>query len=255
MLALLAGAAAALAAIVAQRAPTLRWFADSSERAGRGPHNPARSVRVTVLKLGVLLVGLGAKVADSWPGLLSAYQLDAAALLEASARLIEALLFRAAAVLLALGAIELGVQQLARLRRLRMTRAEVKEEQRELLGDPQMLAERRARAARSMERLSPQLRAAAISQLSAAALLLTGDNRVVALRYAPGQDEVPIVWLKADGAHAIELVQRAYSLDLELATEPQLVDELSRLALLAPIPTAWHERVAQLLVRAKGAAS
>jgi flagellar biosynthesis protein FlhB len=258
----LAPAVAALCAVVAQRAPTLRWFSEVTDRGGERRGRPARSrltaTLFTALKLLVLAVGLGAKLYDSWPGLLSAYELDAAELLAACARVGVALFWRAALLLLALGVLELGAQQLARLRRLRMTRAQVQQEQRELFGDPHMLAERRARSsggaggAMTMERLAPQLRAAALAQLSAASLLLTGAGRVVALRYVPAQDSVPIVWLKAEGTHAVELLQRAYHLDIPLATDNPMVAELFQHELLTPIPMACYSRVAQLLAASVG---
>lgn len=246
---------AALAALVAQRAATLRWFVAApehrpAERPRAWGRRPLRAV-VAAVKAFALIIGLAAVVYDSWPGLLGAYERDAAELLELVLRVLGALALRAALILLVLAGCELGVQQLVRLRRLRMTRQQVQDEQRELSGDPRMLAERRARSASPLgasERMSAQLRAASIARLGGASLLITGSARVVALRYAPDQLAVPVVWLRAEGAHALEIVQRAYSLRLPIVSDEPLADVLARLEPPAPIPQAWHTRVASLLV-------
>jgi type III secretory pathway component EscU len=145
-------------------------------------------------------------------------------------------------VCLVLGGLELLVQHVARLRRLRMTRHALQAEQRELAGDPRMMSERRARV-----HLSPQLAASDLVQLSAAAVVITGTACVVALEYTP-ELGVPRVWLSAEGPQALELLSRAYSLQLPIFSDELLATALSRTPLRAAIPAEWHTRVAQLLV-------
>jgi flagellar biosynthetic protein FlhB len=243
---------AALACIFAQRAPTLQSSPDSGARA-RGRGRPSHGRMAQALLAGVKVVVLGASlvalVYDSLAGWLDTIGTSADQLLAISGRLLPALLVRAAWVCLLLAGFELTVQHIARMRRLRMTRQQLQDEQRELAGDPRLLAERRSRAHASdvPARLSPQLIAADLAQLGAAALLITGSACVVALEYS-SELGVPRVWLSAKGNHALELLSRAYSLDMPIVSDELLATALFRTPLKAPIPGAWHARVAQLLI-------
>jgi flagellar biosynthesis protein FlhB len=146
-------------------------------------------------------------------------------------------------VLLALGALELVLQQLERLRRLRMTRREVVEEQREQESNPRLHSERRARAAAVSGNTS----------LAGASIVLTGQGRVLALRYRPEHDAAPVLWCKAEGAHAVRLLAEAYALGLPLASDAVLTGDLYRLAPGQAIPAAAHSRIAKLWVEASRA--
>ena len=184
----------------------------------------------------------------------AAHERSAEGLWALSRRALSGLLLRAFWTLLLLGAFDLLAQQWVRLRRLRMTRREVQDEQRELSGDPLVMAERRARAlAAPTELLTPQLYAAKLAQLSAAALVLTGEGRAVALHYVPERMSVPVLWLKAEGAQAVELVARAYAVGVPLASDNLLADDLFRLEPMQPIPASVHARVAQLMAAGAGA--
>jgi type III secretion system FlhB-like substrate exporter len=250
--------AAALLLLLLQRAPSLRLLrSDADPRAPRR-RPPAYGLRlqaaVTTFKWSAMACALGALLWDSLPGLLSAHERTPDELLSLAGRVLQALCLRAVWVLLALGALDLLVQQSARLRRLRMTRRELLDEQRELVGDPFMLAERRARALQQPdELLTPQLYAAKLAQLSAASLVLTGDGRALALYYAPERATAPVLWLKAEGAQALELVARAYALGVPLASDSLLADDLFRLAPMQAIPGSAHARVAQLMAAEGGA--
>jgi|GEM_PF-6436189 len=244
-------ALAALACIVAQRAPTLQSSPDSSsaQEQGRGRPGHGRTTRawLTALKVLVLGASLLALVYDSAAGWLATTERSANDLLAISGRVLPAVLVRAAWVCLLLAGLELTVQYIARTRRLRMTHQQLHDEQRELVGNPRLLAERRSRACDVPARLSPQLIAADLAQLSAAALLITGTSCVVALEYTPERG-VPRVWLGAEGNHALELLSRAYNLDLPIVHDELLAASLFRTPLKASIPSEWHARVAQLLV-------
>jgi flagellar biosynthetic protein FlhB len=251
VLLLSAPALATLVLILAQRAPTLRSVPESADAGGRGrpAHGRVLHGLLTGLKALVLSASLFALVFDSLAGWRDTYTRSAAELLLISERVLPALLLRAAWVCVLLGGVELIVQQLVRLCRLRMTRRQQQDEQRELAGDPRLLSERRARAhsADLPARLSPQLAAAELAQLSAAAVLITGTACVVALEYSP-ELAVPRVWLSAQGPHALELLARAYSLELPIVSDDLLASALLRSPLKAAIPAEWHARVAQLLV-------
>ena len=71
--------------------------------------------------------------------------------------------------------------------------------------------------------------------------------------YAPERAASPVLWLKAEGAQAVELLARAYAMGVPLASDSLLADDLFRLAPLQAIPAAAHARVAQLMAAASGA--
>lgn len=248
----------ALVCMVAQRAPTLRAAPDLAgehEKRGRPAHGRVAHALLAGFKIVVLGASLGALVYDGLLGWLDMHARSAGDLLAISGRVLPVMLMRAAWVCALLGGVELAVQYLARMRRLRMTRRQMQDEQRELAADPRMLSERRSRAAQELPaRLSPQLAAAELAQLSAAALLITGASRVVAIEYSP-EHGVPRVWLSAEGPHALELLSRAYQLDLPIVSDELVAAALSRLPLRASVPAEFHARVAEWLVtRGKPAA-
>ena len=246
-------ALATLACIVAQRAPTLQSSPNShsarEEARGRPGHGRTTRAWLTSLKVLVLGASLFALLSDSAAGWRDMTGRSAEDLLAATGRVLPAVLMRAGWICVLLGSLELTVQYIARMRRLRMTREQLQDEQRELASDPRLLAERRSRAHASdlPARLSPQLMAADLAQLTAADLLITGTSFVVALEYAPERG-VPRVWLSAEGNHALELLSRAYTIDLPIVHDELLAASLFKTPAQAPIPSEWHPRIAQLFV-------
>jgi flagellar biosynthesis protein FlhB len=239
-----------VAVTIVQRGATWRlWQNDparGNEPPGAGGRSPLLAAGGRLLKLVVLAAVLAPELVRSFPGIVDGFARDAPELLPLLVRFLRVLCLRAGLTLVVLGALDLIVQQLARLARLRMSRREWLDEQRDEVGDPRWRGERRSRAAvLANERGMPDA-----AQLEAASLVVTGAARAVALRYRPGHDEVPVVWLKADGQAAVALVGRAYSLGLPLETDPWLAGELYRVELMQPIPEPTHARVAALLVAA-----
>lgn len=243
---------ASLACMVVQRAPTLQAStqrAPREHRRGRPPLGRATRASLQAVKVLVLGASFWGLLHDSVAGWRATAGASAAELLAIVARAVPALLVRAAWIGALLAVLELTVQYLARMRRLRMTRQQRQDEHRELVGDPRLSSERRARGrgAEVPVRSSPQLLASDIAQLSAAALLVTGGACVVAVEYAP-ELGVPRVWVRASGNDALELLRHAYSLDLPIVSDDLLAQGLFHAPLKAAIPNAWHARVAQLLV-------
>ena len=229
---------------VAQRGTSARLSGSSesatrTDRAGKSSH--LVTTLVGYLRVAVLAWALAVELRGSLPGLVAAWQRSADELVLLAAQLGRALFLRAAVVLVALGALDLTVQQVMRLRRLRMTRRQVVEEQRELVGDPLWSAERR-RQARTL--------VASSTPLSAATIVVTGAACAAALRYVAGGNQAPVLWLKGEGLAALELVRGAYALGLPLVSEARLASALCLLEPLQAIPEALHPDVAGLLVAA-----
>jgi flagellar biosynthesis protein FlhB len=226
--------------IGAQRVGALRLWGAQPKASQPPAHAGASQFATTLLayaRCAVLASVLVWQLRTSLPGLRAAWQLDVSALLPALGRVLEAMVLRAASGLLLLGGVDWTVQGWLRLRRLRMTRRQVLDEQRELVGDPRLMAERSARA-RNAAALGGE------AQLTAAALLVTSERRVIALEYVSGRDLAPSVLLKAEAASAFKLLSQAYALALPLATDAWLTDELYALPVQQAIPEHLHARVA-----------
>lgn len=232
--------AVALLLITAQRALTWRiWQTQHDTRAARafapGQLSWPWALGMTLFKLALLGWVLIAPLHESAPGVLASFQRTPAELLALWGRVALVLAERAALALLVLGALELAVQQLERLRRLRMTRREVIDELRELAPDQRLLRELRLRTD------TPA------AELEQASLLLTGAGRAVALRYDALRDSAPVLCSKAEALGALHLLARGYVLGLPLASDELLTSDLYRLEPGQPIPAGAYERVAKLL--------
>jgi type III secretion protein U len=99
----------------------------------------------------------------------------------------------AAIAFLAVGLLDILVQRRLFLRDMRMTRTENKRELKDLQGDPLIRGERRRL------RLMDALRANTRVGVSAAVIAIIHGDRVVGLRYRPGETFVPVVVCKAEG--------------------------------------------------------
>lgn len=145
----------------------------------------------------LLLVGLSALLLWQWRGDLAA--LSAQPLAAASARAGEMGLWLFAALVLALALIaaaDVPIQILDWLKRLRMTRAEVRDELKEQEGRPEVKAERR-RLARQLAR-----RTTGAALAEASVVLTNPTHYAVALRYRPEVDSVPLVLARGRGLMA-----------------------------------------------------
>jgi flagellar biosynthetic protein FlhB len=202
-----------------------------------------------LLKLAVLAWALLSGVVGSLPGLLDAWQRSAAELGAIAAVLLRTLLLRAAVSVAFIGLADLLYQRLRRRQRLRMSARELREEQRQSEGDPQLRSARRQRAAE----LAAQ---ATLEELAGAALVVVGaGDRVVALRFDAERDETPVLWLKASGVLAQRVVDRAASLRLPVADDVALCAELYQLELSQAAPAAAYQVLAQWLARASSPAA
>ncbi len=142
----------------------------------------------------VVLVGLSALLLWQWRGDLAG--LAAQPLPAATARAAGLGLWLFAALvagLVLIAAADVPIQILDWLKRLRMTRTEVKDEMKQQEGRPEVKAERR-RLARQLARRTT---GAALAQASV--VLTNPTHYAVALRYRPEQDAVPVVLARGRG--------------------------------------------------------
>ena len=118
--------------------------------------------------------------------------------------------------LVAIAMIDVPAQILQLLRKLRMTKQEVKDEHKESEGNPEVKGQLRAR---QREMLSGGMRKA----LQEAHVVLTNPTHfAVALRYDRGRDQVPVVVAKGRGATALAIREAAAETGLQVLEYPAL---------------------------------
>ncbi len=118
--------------------------------------------------------------------------------------------------LVAIGMIDVPTQIMQLLRKLRMTKQEVKDEHKESEGNPEMKGHMRMR---QREMMSGGMHKA----LDEAHVVLTNPTHfAVALRYDRGRDEVPVVVAKGRGALALAIREAAEDRSLPILEYPAL---------------------------------
>jgi flagellar biosynthesis protein FlhB len=126
-------------------------------------------------------------------------------------------------------------------RALRMSRDEIRREQKEREGDPLL------KNVREDLRLK-FLREQATEEVRRANLVVVdGEERAVALRYGPADSRAPIVVCKGERVMAAKMVQIAREAGVPIRSDPSLVVLLARVDEDSEIPEASHEAVARLL--------
>lgn len=127
-----------------------------------------------------------------------------------------ATLFAMAAGLVLIAGIDLPLQIVRRLGRLRMSKQEIKDEHKQADGNPEVKAQQRARA-RAM------LGKGARQAIAEAHVVLTNPTHfAVALRYARGRDVAPVVVAKGRGATALAIRELAGEAAVPVLEYPQL---------------------------------
>ena len=118
--------------------------------------------------------------------------------------------------LVAIAGIDVPIQILRRLRQMRMTKQEVKDEHKESEGNPEAKGHMRARA-RAM------LSGGARKAVAEAHVVLTNPTHfAVALRYDRGRDQVPVVVAKGRGATALAIREIAGETAVPVLEYPML---------------------------------
>lgn len=126
------------------------------------------------------------------------------------------LLFVMAAGLALIAGIDVPIQLLRHRRQLRMTRQEVRDEHKESEGAPETRAAQR-------QRQRDILKGGFRKAVAEAQVVLTNPTHfAVALRYAPGRDQVPVVVAKGRGATALAIRALAGELAVPVLEYPQL---------------------------------
>ncbi len=126
----------------------------------------------------------------------------------------------AAVAFLAIGLVDLLVQRRLFLRDMRMTRTEAKREVKDLEGDPLIRGERR----RMRRQLTIQPVRAGLRE---AVVAVFHHDRIVGLRYRPGETPIPLVVCKGSGAAGTAMLVEARQLGIPIVDNDTLVAALA----------------------------
>jgi type III secretion protein U len=140
---------------------------------------------------------------------------------------------------LVVGFIDLLVQRRLFLRDMRMTKTEVKREQKDLEGDPLIKSERRRMGRRAVSGASTGLRRAAF--------VLAGEDKIVALRYDGVEVIVPVIAAKADGAKFEATLERARTLQIPIIENAELAGALFERQVGTRITREFYDPVIRIL--------
>jgi len=194
----------------------------------------------TLLKMG--LVGAAIWHAGGAPALLEAVMHQPAAALlgtvaEQGMRLVAATL--AAFALLA--AADLFLVRFRHLRRLRMSRQDMKEEAKDTDGDPHVKAKQRAiRQQKARQRM--------LAAVPNAAVVITNPTHyAVALGYEEGSAEAPRILAKGADEVAARIREAARDAGVPLVSNPPLARALFRLEVDTEIPAEHYQAVAEII--------
>jgi type III secretion protein U len=154
----------------------------------------------------------------------------------------EQVAMRVTAVGLLLGVVDVVVMRRAWLRRLRMTKAEVRREHRDAEGDPQLKAARE----RAHHELLAQATLAAVR--NATVVVVNPTHLACALRYdAAGGEDAPVVVASGRGAAAAEIARAARDFGVPVVHDVPLARALAELETGEAIPETLYEAVAAIL--------
>ncbi len=152
------------------------------------------------------------------------------------------LLWKCSGVFLVFGCVDLVREKLRNAQQLRMTKQEVKEELKEMEGNPQMKARIR-RLARE------RLRRRMMSEIpTATAVIVNPTHYAVAIRYEINSMGVPVVVAKGKNYLAQRIRQRATEHQIPLVENPPLAQALYKFAEVGQeIPAQLYRAVAEVL--------
>jgi type III secretion protein U len=151
------------------------------------------------------------------------------------------LLWIAAGVGLALGALDLVVVHQAWLARHRMTKDEIKREFREAEGDPEVKAARR----RAHQQALSGATIAAVKDASV--LIVNPTHLATALRYVEEDDAAPRVIGQGEGELARKMIEAAHHYGVPVVRDVPVAQALRDLEVGDEIPEALYEAVAAIL--------
>ena len=147
----------------------------------------------------------------------------------------------AALVGLALGVLDLVVVRRGWMKRLRMTKEEVKREHKDSEGDPHVKAAR--------ERAHHEMMASATiaSVRTASVVVVNPTHLACALRYVGGEDDAPVIVASGEGELSARIMRAAHEYGVPIVRNVPLARALRELEIGDQIPEVMYEAVAEIL--------
>ena len=179
---------------------------------------------------------------DDWTELLRLPAMSLSSELRVLGDVLSSLLWKAAGTLLLWGAIDIWRQRRRYMSELKMTKQEIREENKQNEGNPEI----KSRIRRIRREL---LRRRMMSDLpSATAVVVNPTHFAVALRYAPDGPSAPIVVAKGKNYLALRIRERASTYQIPIIENPPLAQALyKQVEVGQEIPTGLYHAVAEVL--------
>jgi flagellar biosynthesis protein FlhB len=213
--------------------------AEGLRRLGSG--QAALQVAKGALKAALVALMVGAVLVPQLAGVLGLAGRPAPVILSALGLLARRLVVGVAMVAVALGAADLLFVRRAHRRRLRMTRDEVRREQRDAEGDPRHRAERQRLHRELLEqRMIADVRKADV-------VVVNPEHIAVALRYDGARDAAPVVVASGEHLVAERIKQVARDAGIPVLRDVTLARSLRSLPEGHEIPPALYEAVAEII--------
>ncbi|OAJ62863.1 type III secretion system export apparatus subunit SctU [Paraburkholderia ginsengiterrae] len=148
----------------------------------------------------------------------------------------------AAGVFVVIGSADVKLQHAMFIRKMRMSKDEVKREHKQQEGDPKIKGERRRLAREFASSAGTQQRVG-----FANALIVNPTHYAVAIRYAPSEHPLPLVTAKGMDESAAQLRGFAQQANVPIIGNPPVARALYKVGLDEPIPEELFETVAAIL--------
>lgn len=148
----------------------------------------------------------------------------------------------AALVFIIIGAADVKLQNIMFMRKMRMSKDEVKREHKDQEGDPRIKSERKRLARELVMNAAPQQRVGLAN-----ALIVNPTHYAVAIRYAPDEHPLPLVTAKGMDESAAQLRLFAQEANVPIIGNPPVARALYKVGLDEPIPEELFETVATIL--------
>lgn len=145
-------------------------------------------------------------------------------------------------IFIIIGAVDVKLQRAMFMRKMRMSKDEVKREHKDQEGDPRIKGERKRLARDLIMNAAPQQRVG-----FANALIVNPTHYAVAIRYAPNEHPLPLVTAKGMDATAAQLRRFAQEANVPIVGNPPVAQALYKVDIDEPIPEELFETVAAIL--------
>lgn len=145
-------------------------------------------------------------------------------------------------IFLIIGAIDVKLQHAIFMRKMRMSKDEIKREHKDQEGDPRIKGERKRLARELIMNAAPQQRVGLAN-----ALIVNPTHYAVAVRYAPDEHPLPLVTAKGMDATAAQLRRFAQEANVPIVGNPPVARALYKVGVDEPIPEELFETVAAIL--------